>query len=136
MVDITETTFAKTSGSITHGSVKILFEPWGVAESCEIQSEGTATIDLSQTPFELATSYKIGGASPHGQFHLDSSKQHANITGGGFCGHNGPIAWDPFKARSQPQWAIKLARRVSADSKGKTLAVSDESMKDLSLIHI
>jgi len=120
-VDVTERTFAKSTGKLWHpdsgGAPTLIydFEPFGVTESCESGGqEGKSNIDLSQTPFVVKQTFALRGASPTGTTTVSTSKQVVDLTGGGFCGSNGPTDWRYFDSRDKPQWVMQLELRPQA----------------------
>lgn len=117
-VDVTERTFAKSTGKLWHpdsgGAPTLIydFEPYGVAESCESSgTEGKSNIDLSQTPFVIKQQFTLRGAGPTGETKVGANKQIVDLSGGGYCGSNGPTDWRYFALRAAPQWVLQLELR-------------------------
>ena len=52
---------------------------------------GMANVDLTGTPFAIASTFNSAGNSGFGQATLSANHQVANLTGGGFCGGEGPV---------------------------------------------
>ena len=98
-VDIADQTFATTTGSLTHsGGEQVNFMPFGVAMSCDSSPSGVANIDLTDTPFAIASSFCQGGASGQGSAVLSAGDRVADLSGGGFCGFTAPnpCPYNPF----------------------------------------
>jgi hypothetical protein len=116
-----DATFAKTTGKLWHrdsgdGSVTVYdYEPYGVAESCEIDTPGKSNIDLTQTPFIVKSKFRLIGASPYGTTTFDKTRQMVDITGGGFCGSNGLENWNYYRPRTAPQFVLELELRPQVE---------------------
>lgn len=96
------------------------FEPYGVAESCESSGQaGKTNIDLSETPFVIKQEFTLRGAGPTGDTKVGPNKQTVDLTGGGYCGSNGPADWRYFSPRAQPQWVMQLELRPEAHAEKK-----------------
>jgi hypothetical protein len=102
-VDIGDLTFASSTGSLLHsGATRVTSMPYGVAMSCVAQgnASGVGNIDLTGTPFKVASSFSLGGSQPAGTATLSSGNQVVSLTGGGFCGWmaetTSPPLFNPF----------------------------------------
>jgi len=100
LVDISDQTFATSSGQLTHGSETVTSMPFGVAMSCDASPSGAANIDLTGTPFAVAAGEFLQGGtgSSGGSATYSSDDQIVDITGGGYCGWTcaSPATFNPF----------------------------------------
>jgi len=97
-VDIGDLTFASSTGSLKHSnSVQVTSMPYGVAMSCTKPqaANGVANIDLRWTPFQVNSTFTVGGYLAKGSAVVTQNKQLVNLTGGGYCGWNEPTG-GPF----------------------------------------
>jgi hypothetical protein len=103
-IDISDRRFATSQGTLAHSNsgMNVTSMPFGVAMDCRgnNSSAGVASIDLTATSFALTgpTEFAAGGNKSGSSIQLTSNNQRATITGGGFCGWNGPTGLpnDPF----------------------------------------
>ena len=119
-VDVTDRTFATSSGSITRMHYTMNAQPLAVASSCEDlgtqNRPGVATIDLTGTNLAIASDFATRGIGPaYGNIvFLDGlRRQIAIMQGGGWCGDFGPIGYSyPSVERglwqNDPQWVLTL----------------------------
>ena len=92
-VDIGDKTFSSsTGGPLTHG-ITFTSMPYGVAQACisGYNPAGTANIDLTGTPFQVADIFITEGFAAAGSVSPASVSPTSpaaivNLTGGGFCG--------------------------------------------------
>lgn len=99
LVDISDQTFSISSGQLTHGSETVTSMPFGVAMSCDATDSGVGNIDLTGTPFAVATDgFEVGGAGSSGSATYSASNRVVALTGGGYCGWicASPDAFNPF----------------------------------------
>ena len=84
--------FSSLNGELNHsgGSLVVKSMPYGTAMGCNGSANGTANIDLTGTPFAVNDTFTPGGAGPSGSATFSSNDQVVQVTGGGFCGWNGP----------------------------------------------
>jgi GON domain len=99
LVDISDQTFATSSGQLSHGSETVTSMPFGVGMSCDGSASGVANIDLTGTPFAVATDeFLTGGAGSSGSAVYSTDNRVVNLTGGGYCGWicASPATYNPF----------------------------------------
>ena len=99
VVDIGDQTFTTSTGQLMHsGSVSVTSMPFGVAMGCMGGTpNGKANIDLRNTPFSVNDTFILGGNQPVGSSTFSAGDQVVNVTGGGYCGWNGPgWLYNPF----------------------------------------
>jgi len=99
LVDISDQTFAISSGQLTHGGEAVTSMPFGVAMSCDDAASGVGNIDLTGTPFAVATGeFLQGGANGSGSATYSSDNRVVALTGGGYCGWTcaSPATFNPF----------------------------------------
>lgn len=94
-IDITDRTFSTSTGSLQEtasgNNTTVTSMPYGVAASCNNTASGVASIDLSGTPFALtAGQFQSGGWLPKGTATYSANSKMVSLTGGGFCGWEGP----------------------------------------------
>ena len=108
-VDIDDLTFASSSGSLYHGNTHVTAMPYGVAESCSDQS-GVANIDLTGTPFKIASEFCTLGSGAAGNVTLSQNDQVADVVGGGGCGWTSPTcSYNPHEfANTVNGWILQL----------------------------
>jgi hypothetical protein len=99
-VDIGDLTFASSTGRLLHGgSTRVTSMAYGVAMACIAPSNaGVANINLTGTPFQVASTFALGGFSPAGTATISPGSQVVSLTGGGFCGWmtSAPALFNPF----------------------------------------
>lgn len=98
-VDIGDQRFAHSTGALDHsGHTPVTSMPFGVAMSCG--GIGVANIDLTDTPFVVASTFAQTGAGSAGQATISSDAKIVDLTGEGFCGWTAPegAPFDPFNA--------------------------------------
>lgn len=92
IVDLTDTTFATSTGSINDG--QITNTPYGTAAGCRGSlALGAANINLTGTPLTITPdqSFALQGDSPIGQpVDIQANGQIINLVGGGRCGYLAP----------------------------------------------
>ena len=100
LVDISDQTFSTSSGSLIHGGETVSSMPYGVAMSCDDSPSGAGNIDLTGTPFAVATGEFLQGGtdSAAGTSTYSSDNRVVNLTGGGYCGWTcaSPATFNPF----------------------------------------
>lgn len=105
-VDISDQTFATSTGSLTHGGTLVNAMPLGVAMDCmgNSSSSGTAHIDLTGTSFVVTDPFQRAGNQPGGSVQLTQGGRIVAVSGGGNCGYNGPapIPYNPFNQVGGP----------------------------------
>jgi GON domain len=99
-VDIGDLTFARSTGSLTHGGSPVTSMPYGTAMSCTSpqSADGAGNIDLRGTPFQLDNTFAVGGFEATGSATVGRHRQVVNLTGGGYCGWitPSPAMYNPF----------------------------------------
>ena len=99
-VDIGDLTFARSTGSLTHGSSTVTSMPYGTAMSCTSPqgADGAGNIDLRGTPFQLDNTFAVAGFQATGSATVRWHRQVVSLTGGGFCGWitPSPAMYNPF----------------------------------------
>jgi GON domain len=105
-VDIGDLTFARSTGRLMHsGSVKVTSMPYGVAMSCSAPhaANGIGNIDLRYTPFQVNSSFTVGGSNANGSATVTQNKQLVALSGGGYCGwiapSHSPQLYNPFNPK-------------------------------------
>lgn len=92
IVDLTDTTFATSTGSINDGQIHNT--PYGTAAGCRGSlALGAANINLTGTPLTIAPDqpFALQGDSPVGQpIDIQANGQIINLVGGGRCGYLAP----------------------------------------------
>jgi hypothetical protein len=96
-IDGRDETYATTTGSLAQEGncsvPSVASMAYGSAMSCDSTASGTASIDLTGTPFAVMTGqFDGGGYEPVGSATYSQSNQVVRITGGGDCGWFGPGA--------------------------------------------
>lgn len=108
-VDIGDTTFATSTGSLQHGSITVTQMPLGTAMDCYYLADqsSVANIDLTGTPFEIASGFWASGwGSGTVEYNgtsvslptMDTSvvvqnTREVTVRGGGACGSAGPYGY-------------------------------------------
>ncbi|HEY0138291.1 MAG TPA: GON domain-containing protein [Nannocystis sp.] len=101
-VDIDDLTFSTSTGATYHDGEVVTQMPYGVAESCS-ELNGAANIDLTGTPFRIATPFCTGGNVATGGAILSADGQVADITGSGSCGWTSPsCTYAPHELNNGP----------------------------------
>lgn len=99
-VDIGDLTFASSTGSLRHDSTTVTSMPYGVAMSCisPQNASGVGNIDLEGTPFQVDSTFVVGGFEAAGSATVSPDHQVAALKGGGFCGWitPAPALFNPF----------------------------------------
>lgn len=111
-VDIDDLTFASSSGALYHGQELVTAMPYGVAEGCGHEAEpGLANIDLTGTPFKIASPFCTSGASAFSSVAVSQDDQVADIVGGGYCGWTSPTcSYGPHQLMNTVNgWILQLA---------------------------
>jgi hypothetical protein len=103
-VDIGDLTFAWSTGALKHsGKTLVTSMPYGVAMSCTKAqtANGVGNIDLRWTPFQVSSTFTVGGYMAKGSAVVTQNYQLVNLTGGGFCGWNAPTGapFNPFNPK-------------------------------------
>jgi hypothetical protein len=114
-VDIGDQTFATSTGQLAHGSETVTSMPFGVAMSCNGSASGVANIDVTGTPFAVATSEFVqGGFMAAGTSTYSASNRVVNVTGGGSCGWTSPTPglYNPFNDAGDFQLALLYSAGV------------------------
>ena len=103
------------------GATPVTSMPYGVAMSCVSQgnASGVGNIDLTGTPFKVASSFSLGGSQPAGTATLSSGNQVVSLTGGGFCGWNAettsPPLFNPFNPVVNGDVQVRILLTSSSD---------------------
>ena len=103
-VDIGDLTFAWSTGALKHsGNTLVTSMPYGVAMSCTKAqtANGVGNIDLRWTPFQVSSTFTVGGYMAKGSAVVTQNYQLVNLTGGGYCGWNAPTGapFNPFNPK-------------------------------------
>jgi hypothetical protein len=112
LVDISDQTFATSSGSLANGSTTVTSMPYGVAMSCDASTSGVGNIDLGGTPFAVATSaFQQGGYLGAGSSTYSNGNRVVSLTGGGYCGWtcSNPATFNPFNDAGDFQLSLVFA---------------------------
>ncbi|MCP2269927.1 GON domain-containing protein [Actinokineospora diospyrosa] len=110
-VDINDTTFATSSGTLTHGGDRVTSVAYAVAMACNGSAGvGQANLDLRGTAFTVASTFAPGGFTPFGTATPSSDGQVVALTGGGYCGWNAPSAgvYNPYNPQG-PKFILGLS---------------------------
>ena len=93
LVDIGDKTFSSSTGGPLFHGITFTTMPYGIASDCVASSSaaGSANIDLTGTPFEVADTFSTDGFNANGSVSPASVSPASpakvvNLTGGGFCG--------------------------------------------------
>ncbi|MEM9456221.1 MAG: hypothetical protein AAGF11_18715 [Myxococcota bacterium] len=92
-VDIDDQTFGTSNGGqLFHGGQSVTSMPYAIAEACvgSNSAVGIGNIDLTGTPFTIASAFCHAGFLATGTATIDPTMQVAELTGGGFCGWTSP----------------------------------------------
>jgi hypothetical protein len=100
-VDIGDLTFASSTGQLKHaGTTTVTSMPYGVAMSCVAPGDnsGVGNIDLQNTPFQVDSTFALGGSQPAGSASVSPDDQVVDLRGGGYCGWvtPAPALYNPF----------------------------------------
>jgi hypothetical protein len=101
-VDIGDLAFASSTGSLRQGSATVTSMPYGVAMSCIAPraANGIGNIDLRSTPFQVGSTFTVGGYLPTGSATVSSDNQLVSLAGGGYCGwiapSHSPQLYNPY----------------------------------------
>lgn len=87
-VDIGDLTFASSAGSLRLGGTTVTSMPYAVAMSCIAPANpaGVGNVNLTGTPFQVSSTFEVGGYIPEGAATFSSGNQVVGLTGGGYCG--------------------------------------------------
>ncbi|MDC0670613.1 GON domain-containing protein [Nannocystis radixulma] len=109
-VDIDDLTFSSSSGALYHGETLVTAMPYGVAESCG-WGQGVANIDLTGTPFKIASPFCTSGFEASGSVTLSEDDQVADVLGAGNCGWTSPTcSYGPHDLMNTVNgWILQLA---------------------------
>lgn len=119
-VNIADQRFATSTGQLCHASTAtpcpaastVTAMPYGVAFACDQAPDGKANLDLRGTRLAVVNSFVLGGFTPTGTT-TATTAQVVNLTGGGFCGWNGPAPlYNPYNdnPRTDPNggWDLRV----------------------------
>lgn len=105
-VDTNDQTFATSTGFLVHPLfTPVNSMPYGSAMDCQGfgSSTGIGNVDLSGTPFTVASTFSIDGFFPGGTVVTSSAGQVVDLTGGGFCGWASLTgSFNPFNQNGSP----------------------------------
>jgi GON domain len=112
-VDICDQAFATSAGALLHsGTTPVSSMPLGVAMDCDgyYSASGVASVDLTSTPFVLASAWVTNGSYQNGAAVTSNTNQTVSISGGGYCGWNAPTGApeNPFNTFTNSE-LIKLS---------------------------
>lgn len=91
-IDIGDTTFARSTGSLKHkGGIQVTDAPFGVAYTCS--GTASANVDLSGTPFHAEDPFKKIGANVTARYQVSTDTKSISTTVDGTdCGFTSPEA--------------------------------------------
>lgn len=101
LVDISDQVFATSTGSLVQGDTEVTSMPLGVAMSCDQAPSGVGSVDLSGTPFAVASdAFFVAGYQAAGTATYASGGRQVKLLGGGYCGWIAPSAtlYNPVNA--------------------------------------
>lgn len=128
-IDIDDLLHATSTGSVSHSGTPVIAMPFGVAMDCGGQNSatGSASVDLTETPFAVANPTLGGGFTRGGNSNSGSvtsvpgfNDQLVVLTGGGNCGWVAPTQtptagyFNPFNpSQTAPAFThiLQLTRR-------------------------
>ena len=106
-VDLGDTRFATSSGTVVHNGTTLTQMPYGVAMSCS-GTPATANINLSDTRFRLEQPLSQFGTTVKQTYDFSADRQNLNVTVTGDCGwvaQRGAV--DPISDKEQ--FELRLA---------------------------
>jgi hypothetical protein len=89
LVDIGDTTFATSTGSLVHSNsgTTVTTMPYGEAMSCTYRPDGVGNIDLRGTALRVTDPFIVRGfPRPVGSATLSAGNQVADLAAGAYCG--------------------------------------------------
>lgn len=89
LVDIGDTTFATSTGSLTHSNsgTTVTSMPYGEAMSCTYRPDGIGNIDLRGTAFVVTDPFIVRGyPAPVGSATVSAGGQVVDLKAGAYCG--------------------------------------------------
>jgi len=91
-VDTGDFTYSNSTGHISHWPAYSTQVPYATAFGCESPygADGSALIDLTGTNYAVQDTFSNGGYLPGGNAVFSQNNQVVKISGGGFCGWEGP----------------------------------------------
>ena len=90
-VDVTDQTYATSNGrSVTANGVNVTAMPLGIAMACGSSIYATMMIDLSDTPFTIASTFAPRGTAAHGGSTIYNDDQTLEGFAEGDCGYVAP----------------------------------------------
>ena len=109
-VDISDQTFATSSGALQVGADTITAMPFGVAAACGGDDLAVANIDLGDTPFVVAMRFASRGPGAFGDVTPRDGGHAIDLTAAGTCGQTGPAGL-PARAHhlASGGWFLQLA---------------------------
>lgn len=121
-VDIGDLTFASSTGQLEHvGTTKVASMPYGVAMSCAAPGDnsGVGNINLQSTPFQVDSTFALGGYLSAGSVSVSRDDQVVDLRGGGYCGWvtPAPALYNPFNP-SPGMYQFKLRCATSPVASG------------------
>lgn len=98
LVDVFDTTFASSTGALCHSvswpgcQPNVTWYPYAEAADCVWfgSASGLGNVNLAGTPFWVDDTFTPVGYYPGGSATFSATRQVVDITGGGYCGGNGP----------------------------------------------
>ena len=90
-MDISDQTFATSTGGFSFQGTWIASMPYAVAMACEYTADGLGSVDVSGTPFRVrADAFLVDGYMAVGGATYGAGQKTVALTGGGYCGWISP----------------------------------------------
>jgi hypothetical protein len=118
VIDTNDQTFATSTGSLTHArGGQVTSMPYGSAMSCQGGPTGIGNVDLTGTPFTVASTFSVAGFNATGSVVPSSAGQVVGLTGGGSCGWASLTgSFNPFNQNGLPMQLAFLASTFGAST--------------------
>ena len=118
VIDTNDQTFATSTGSLNHpGGGQVTSMPYGSAMSCQGGPAGIGNVDLTGTPFTVASTFAVAGFNATGSVVPSSAGQVVGLTGGGGCGWASLTgSFNPFNQNGLPMQLAFLASTFGAST--------------------
>jgi hypothetical protein len=98
LLNVSDQTFASSSGQLDHAGTTVTSMPFAVAMSCDGTASGAGNIDLTGTGFAVAPNEFVHIGAQSGSASYSSGNKVVDLAGGGWCGWTapGPNTGNPF----------------------------------------